>query len=551
MKIRLRLWVLVFISLSAFLSLSASWQQGALNPSAPENVIKLIFIHHSTGENWLTDGYGDLGRTLGENNYFVSDTNYGWGPNNIGDRTDIPDWLEWFASDQTPIYLQALFNESGQHSNYTRNLPDPGGENEIVMFKSCFPNSALDGDPDDPPGTYAEFTVAGAKYVYNQILNTFAAHPDKLFVVITAPPLSDPTFAENARAFNLWLMNDWLAENQYTLNNVAVFDFYNVLTGPDHHHRFLNGSIEHVFTPGRNTLFYPSDDDHPSIEGSRKATEEFVPLLNIYYHRWKENAISAPQPPAQQPTEEVETPPEQIPVSSPTIDDFEGTNPVGTNGWTPYWDETSPTSMNCSTQPGTAYAGSAALMMDFEVTPGAWATCALMYETSIQDWSAYLGLSFRLHASQEGLPYDVNLYAGSHDSQEIYLITLTTPAESVAGWALISLTWDTFRRASWEANAGEVFGKPNQVVGLAFGISPPGDYPVAGQLWVDDVQLLPKAEPTAAQPSPEVPLPSTPISPTQTAAEDEGGGSVVPCGSFFTLPLAWLLYSVRHTRRKR
>ncbi|MGB8980716.1 MAG: hypothetical protein WCC12_02465, partial [Anaerolineales bacterium] len=51
--------------------------QAGDNPNPPGEVVKLIFIHHSTGENWLTDDYGDLGRTLDQNNYFVSDTNYG------------------------------------------------------------------------------------------------------------------------------------------------------------------------------------------------------------------------------------------------------------------------------------------------------------------------------------------------------------------------------------------------------------------------------------------------------------------------------------------
>ena len=42
-----------------------------------------------------------MGRALGENNYFVSDTNYGWGPNSIGDRTDIGHWFTWFADTET------------------------------------------------------------------------------------------------------------------------------------------------------------------------------------------------------------------------------------------------------------------------------------------------------------------------------------------------------------------------------------------------------------------------------------------------------------------
>ena len=65
---------------------------------APGAPVKLIFIHHSCGENWLSDGDGGLGSALGKNNYFVSDTNYGWGPSNIGDRTDIVNWTEWFSS---------------------------------------------------------------------------------------------------------------------------------------------------------------------------------------------------------------------------------------------------------------------------------------------------------------------------------------------------------------------------------------------------------------------------------------------------------------------
>jgi hypothetical protein len=68
-----------------------AWAQ-ADDPTPPAETVKLIFIHHSSGENWLTDGHGNLGRALGENNYFVSDTNYGWGPDSIGDRAGGSGW---------------------------------------------------------------------------------------------------------------------------------------------------------------------------------------------------------------------------------------------------------------------------------------------------------------------------------------------------------------------------------------------------------------------------------------------------------------------------
>ena len=85
--------------------------------------------------------------------------------------------------------------------------------------------------------------------------------------------------------FNKWLVQDWLAG--YGGKNVAVFDFYNVLTGAGHHHRFRDGRVEHTCQPGADSLYYPSDgDDHPSLAGNRRATAEFVPLLNVFYNRW-------------------------------------------------------------------------------------------------------------------------------------------------------------------------------------------------------------------------------------------------------------------------
>jgi hypothetical protein len=87
-------------------------------------------------------------------------------------------------------------------------------------------------------------------------------------------------------------VDEWLEENKYTLKNVAIFDFYNVLTHPDIHHRVQNGQIEHS-SNGVNTLYFDSDgDDHPNMAGTQKATEEFIPLLNFYYHHWTEDAAT-------------------------------------------------------------------------------------------------------------------------------------------------------------------------------------------------------------------------------------------------------------------
>ncbi len=295
---------------SADASASQTLLQGAtsfssFDPTSPTQPIRLIFIHHSTGEAWLADDYGDLGEALRDNDYFVSDTNYGWGPDDldkgydkIGDHTDIPDWYSWFTGPHRDTYLTALYSDSDQHSSYSRmTIPAPSGENRIIMFKSCFPNSNMGGNPDDPPALSADYnsdiTVANAKRIYLDLSSYFATRPEKLFVVITAPPRAtydgyNPDEGANARAFNDWLVDDvngWLKD--YPYRNVAVFDYFNVLTGPNNHHRYNNGVIEHI-TSTNNSSYYPTGDSHPSEAGDQKATAEFLPLLNIYYHRWQE-----------------------------------------------------------------------------------------------------------------------------------------------------------------------------------------------------------------------------------------------------------------------
>lgn len=461
-------------------------QDGSADP--PGRVVKLIFIHHSTGENWLADGYGDLGRTLGENNYFVSDTNYGWGPEGIGDRTDIPDWQEWFAGENTELYMAALFNESGQHSDYTRTLADPGGENEIVLFKSCFPNSDLEGSPDDPPSQDGWLSVGHAKYVYNQILGYFGQHPEKLFVVITAPPLSDRSNAANARAFNLWLVNDWLEENDYPYQNVAVFDFYNILTGKDGHHTFENGEEVHQ-TAGKDTLSYPSGDDHPSAKGSQKATVEFIPLLNYFYNRWQAGHPAALDDSGSggQAGSAGGDAPALTGGLTGVLDDFEAGPPADSSGWEAYWDEGTASSLACGVEAGAGASGSG-LRLDYHITPYAWGTCGLSFD-SPQDWSHADGLRFSLHAGSSGGILHVDLYAEGPDGRQSYVFQQPLDSAAAGGWAVVAVPWESFQRVEWEADPGSPFGSQDQVSGLAFGFGTEDDE-VQGVLWIDDLGWL-------------------------------------------------------------
>ena len=303
-----------------------------LNPNPPKHPVRLIFIHHNVGDHWLADEGGGLGITLRDNNYFVSDTDFSWIPQDfdvgietIGDHTDIGQWYSWFAGPNKSRYLADLFSEDQTHSYipYSRMPynPDPISENEVIMFKSDFDNSALTGNSDDPPApttgpnplrsedsSSENLTVANAKGIYTDLLVFFETRQDKLFVVITAPPLVEavttPGQAENARALNPWLTEEWLGD--YPYSNVAVFDFYNVLTsnggsaqvndlGMDsgNHHRYRNDAIQYITSGGGNYSAYGTseEDSLPTDAGLQKASAEYVAVLNTAYHHWKRSRL--------------------------------------------------------------------------------------------------------------------------------------------------------------------------------------------------------------------------------------------------------------------
>ncbi len=271
---------------------------------------KAVFIHHSSGGNWVADAWGGLGDAMNDAGYFFSGIDYSWSaPYNasIGDYTDIGDWWTWFM-DQTvqgnsqtrrdnimgAVYTE--YDKDIQFGDYTRTLSDPGGENEIIMFKSCYPNSDIIADnatnPEDIYGDPAgsnTYTETNVRALYDTILTYFKANPGRMFVVITAPPLSDATNAARARSFNNWLVYDWLQDADWENKNVYVWDWYNVLTGVNNHHRVEDGVVVHTIASGSGNVAidaYIDGDDHPNAVGCQKSTTEFVPVLDVWYSTW-------------------------------------------------------------------------------------------------------------------------------------------------------------------------------------------------------------------------------------------------------------------------
>ena len=79
----------------------------------------------------------------------------------IGSSTDTGDWFTWFCDTTVQSngetrrdnIMESLYATDNQYASYTP-VADPGGENEIVMFKSCYPCSEVGSSIDDEKAIY-------------------------------------------------------------------------------------------------------------------------------------------------------------------------------------------------------------------------------------------------------------------------------------------------------------------------------------------------------------------------------------------------------------
>ena len=261
----------------------------AFSSEKPDKKLNLLFIHHSCGATLMADkgekkgeyclypshpNGGGLRSLLKQNNYNVHEATYG---SKIGQDTDINHWHAKFRDHMDIILKTDLQDE----------LHTDDALNNIVVFKSCYPNNNIIADgtsPGDPDSDVK--TLANYKTAYNSLLPYFKEHPETLFVAMTAPPIVKPwmnsykemllnligkgpeEIGRRARVFNNWIKDvetGWLKD--YDLKNVVVFDLYDILTGEGE----------------SNWTKYPTRDgknSHPNSEGNTKAATEFINFIN-------------------------------------------------------------------------------------------------------------------------------------------------------------------------------------------------------------------------------------------------------------------------------
>ena len=196
-----------------------------LESSSTGPLRKMFFLHHSTG--WGIISEGDMRGYVAAFNSAHAETFELWDQGYNGDGPRDQD-----GNDSGTMYEVPGDNTDVDGLNYLWTSPELDAvtcrngflaDYDVIAFKSCFPNSAIDSDE----------RLDQYKTWYLEIRSALDAHPDKLFIIMSTPPLvPDETFPEHAaraRAFANWLKSSTYLSGH---PNIVCFDLFDALAAP-------------------------------------------------------------------------------------------------------------------------------------------------------------------------------------------------------------------------------------------------------------------------------------------------------------------------------
>jgi len=219
-------------------------------PEAAPTTARILFLHHSTGEcvwnggvaDWF-DAYNAAHKT----NYtiteqaFPKDSPYGW---------------ENYPYDYWNIWVRHAGPKPFQ-GEPTLEILAP--KYDLIVWKHCFPVSAVEADTGQPDVASSEKRVENYKLQYAALKAKMRAFPKVRFIVWTGAALlkseTDAESARRAKAFFDWVRNEWDSQG----DNIFVWDFRGLETEGG---LYLKAA-------------YAAGDSHPNETFSRKVAPLF------------------------------------------------------------------------------------------------------------------------------------------------------------------------------------------------------------------------------------------------------------------------------------
>jgi hypothetical protein len=230
----------------------------------------IVFLHHSIGRNIILDG--DLREMFSQAGYYFWDQDY----NPIGLRDPAGNYTNYaylVPGDNTdPDGLARVFSQAVYDT--PANALSGLLQHEVIVFKSCFPASDIPSDEK----------LEESKNYYLPIRETISQHPDKIFILLTQPPLNaartDADDALRARQLANWLVSD---EFKGELENLFVFDLYDQLAESD------------PASPTYNMLrldYSEERDNHPVSLANQKIAAQIFEFVEQAINQYVEKNLS-------------------------------------------------------------------------------------------------------------------------------------------------------------------------------------------------------------------------------------------------------------------
>jgi hypothetical protein len=226
----------------------------------------VIFLHHSVGHNLIEQGavrelFTQAGYQFWDHDYNspgLTDPSgkvTGYNYNVPNDNTDPDGLLRIFTQ---PAYGLPLNTLSGllQH--------------EVVVFKSCFPASSIT----------SEAQLEERKAWYLKMRDTIDQHPERLFILVTPPPLNPAetnlSDARRARAIADWLKSDDFLKGH---DNLYTFDLFGALAEPDPAAADFNML---------RAAYRTEADSHPNLQANQTIASDFVSYVTSTAEQFKQ-----------------------------------------------------------------------------------------------------------------------------------------------------------------------------------------------------------------------------------------------------------------------
>jgi hypothetical protein len=214
----------------------------------------VLFLHHSTGELLIERGGLREGLTAAGLDFWDQSYNEIGLRNPAGNRTGYSYFV--YQDNTDPDGLTRIFSQTAY--DWPINTLSGLLQHEVIILKSCFlpANNIMS---DRQLKEYQDW--------YSHMRDVMVEHPDKLFILLTTPPVN-PTETSPAAAARAMQLARWLASDTFDAGhpNIAIFDLFSYLAETDP----LAQDVGMLRLPYRN-----GGNSHPN----RRANEIVGPIL--------------------------------------------------------------------------------------------------------------------------------------------------------------------------------------------------------------------------------------------------------------------------------